>query len=109
MLARHQIRLVINIVGTNFSFARTIGATQDGNYYIDCLDSNKKLKKSKCLIQCRLGTRKPFFLSLNCAEFVPNSQRTFVRDRVINLASSCGAARTNRKEVENGSCCPGRG
>jgi len=39
----------------------------------DCLDSNQKLKKSKCFIQCRLGTRNPFFLSLNCTEFVPNS------------------------------------
>ena len=40
----------------------------------DRLDSNKNLKKSKCFIQCRLGTRKPFFLSLNCTEFVPSSQ-----------------------------------
>ena len=40
---------------------------------IDRLDSNKKLKKSTCFIQCRLGTRKPFFLSLSCTEFVPNS------------------------------------
>jgi hypothetical protein len=44
--------------------------------FIDRLDSNKKLKKSKCFIQCRLGTRKPFFLSLSCTEFVPNSQST---------------------------------
>jgi hypothetical protein len=41
---------------------------------VNRLDSNRKLKKSKCFIQCRLGTRKPFFLSLKCTEFVPNSQ-----------------------------------
>ena len=70
---RQEVIAALDIVGTKFSFARTIGATQNGNY-IDCLDSNKKLKKSKCFILCRLGTRKPFFLSLNCTEFVPNSQ-----------------------------------
>jgi len=37
----------------------------------DCLDSNKKLKKSKCFIWCRLRAR-AFFLSLSCTEFVPN-------------------------------------
>jgi hypothetical protein len=39
------------------------------------LDSNKKLRKSKCFIQCRLGTRKPFFLSLYriCTELHPRA------------------------------------
>ena len=32
----------------------------------DPLDSNNKIKKIKCFILCRLGTRKPFFLSLSC-------------------------------------------
>src|SRR6516162_3701710 len=31
-------------------------------------------QKSKCFILCRLGARKPFFLSLRCTEFVPNSR-----------------------------------
>ena len=31
---------------------------------------------SKCFIGCRLGTRGPFFLSLSCTEFLPNSQST---------------------------------
>ena len=43
---------------------------------IDRLDSNNRIKKSKCFIWCRLGARGPFFLSLSCAEFVPNSQST---------------------------------
>ena len=43
---------------------------------IDRLDSNNRVKKSKCFIWCRLGTRGPFFLSLSCTEFVPNSQST---------------------------------
>ena len=42
----------------------------------DRLDSNYKIKKSKCFIWCRLGARGPFFLSLSCTEFVPNSQST---------------------------------
>ena len=40
----------------------------------DRLDSNNKIKKTKCFIWRRLGSRKPFFLSLRCTEFVPNSQ-----------------------------------
>jgi hypothetical protein len=40
------------------------------------LDSNNKIKKSKCFILCRLGAGKPFFLSLSLTEFVPNSQGT---------------------------------
>ena len=44
--------------------------------FTDRLDSNKKLKKSKCFIWCRIEAREPLFLSLSCTEFVPNSQST---------------------------------
>jgi hypothetical protein len=43
---------------------------------LDLLDSNNKIKKTKCFMWCRLGTRNPFFLSLGCTEVVPNSQNT---------------------------------
>jgi hypothetical protein len=42
----------------------------------DRLDSNKKLKKSKCFIWCRIEAREPLFLSLSCTEFVPNSNKS---------------------------------
>jgi hypothetical protein len=62
----------------------------DGLGLIDCLDSNHKIKKSKCFIWCRLGARKPFFLSLSCTEFVPNSQST--QHCVVSRKSVSGTA-----------------
>jgi hypothetical protein len=34
--------------------------------FTERLDSNNRIKKSKCFIWCRLGAREPFFLSLCC-------------------------------------------
>jgi serine/threonine protein kinase len=63
-LATGQVRLMVGIEPTS---SVPLGL-------IDCLDSNKKLKKSKCFIWCRIEAREPLFLSLSCTEFVPNSQ-----------------------------------
>ena len=54
----------------NRTHVRTLGQFKPK---IDRLDSNNKIKKSKCLIWRRLETRGPFFLAFSCAEFLPNS------------------------------------
>ena len=52
----------------------------------DLLVPKNAIKKSKCFIWCRLGARRPFFLSLSCTEVVPtgvrnNSVRCFQQKR----------------------------
>jgi hypothetical protein len=55
---------------------RQLARQEDGE---ERLDSDNKIKKSKCFIWYRLGARGPFFLSLSCTEFVPNFQSTQCR------------------------------
>ena len=46
---------------SQLSYSPSCGSTK-----FESLDSNNKIKKFKCFILCRLGARKPFFLSLSC-------------------------------------------
>jgi hypothetical protein len=46
----------LDIVGTNFSFARTIGATQNGNY-VDCLDFQPGVQSRSLSVYPNLSQR----------------------------------------------------
>ena len=63
----------------------------------ELLVPNNRVKKSKCFVWCRLGTKMPFFLSLSCTEVVPNFDRqNLVDTRRTTLLKRNGLGSTSR-------------
>jgi hypothetical protein len=64
---------------------------------IDLLVPNHETQKSKCFIWCRLGAKKPFFLSLSCTEWQNRSQSQCVSS--AGLCSPIAASQACRADV----------